>query len=440
MVSKTVKKMSKVKRQQGIYKNHDIFEKAKKVLESENSLLVENDEFEAVVSHCLLNPSIQPPLISKNDFLALLKVFRLEHNEPNKHSCKDSANPYQQLFDFIKKEIPFPEPKHPEFTFIDLFAGIGGFRIAFQNSGGKCQFTSEWDKYAKQTYFENFGEVPYGDIRKIDKKTIPEHDVLCAGFPCQPFSLAGVSKKNSLGRKHGFEDETQGTLFFDIKEILRLKRPKAFMLENVKNLKSHDKGKTFEVIRKSLEEDLGYVVNFKIVDGAKWVPQHRERIFIVGYDPKVINITKEEIIIPTEPEPGYVFPGLKSILDMKTTGYTVGPGTWETLKRHKKKHAEKGNGFGYGLIKVPISENQITRTISARYHKDGAEVLIEQPKDRPRRLSIIEAMQLQGYDPEKFKFPVSNTQAYRQIGNSVVVPAVEACAKEISKVLRRFSK
>lgn len=344
--------------------------------------------------------------------------------------------PYLMKFDFINEDVPFPPKKTWDFTFIDLFAGIGGFRIAFQNAGGKCVFTSEWDKHAKETYEANFGEYPYGDIRGIVKSEIPDHDVLCAGFPCQPFSLAGVSKKNSLGRKHGFEDETQGTLFFEIKEILRIKRPKAFMLENVKNLLGHDKGKTFEVIRHALEDQLGYMVAWDIVDGSKWVPQHRERIFIVGFDPQQIPVKKEEICIPKAPNNGYRYPQLKDIVVEKVKGHTLGPGTWDTLERHKAHHESRGNGFGYGLHSLPIKSGTITRTISARYHKDGAEVLIEQKNDRPRRLTISEAMQLQGFDPERFVFPVSNTQAYKQIGNSVVVPAVQATAVQIASTLR----
>jgi DNA (cytosine-5)-methyltransferase 1 len=329
---------------------------------------------------------------------------------------------------------------YPLFRFIDLFAGIGGFRISFQDVGGQCVFSSEWDKFAQQTYYHNFGEMPSGNIREIDKSTIPDHDVLCAGFPCQPFSLAGVSKKNSLGRKHGFEDPTQGTLFFEVKKTLQIKQPKAFMLENVKNLLSHDKGKTFEVIRKSLEDELGYIVNWKVVDGARWVPQHRQRIFIVGYHPDKVDIAKNDIIIPEKPEEDYCYPELRDIIQDKVEGWTIGQGTWDTLVRHKAYHAARGNGFGYGLHTLPIKKGSVTRTISARYHKDGAEVLIEQKGDRPRRLTIIEAMQLQGYDPDKFHFPVSNTQAYRQIGNSVVVPAIRACAKQMAIVLKERSK
>lgn len=400
----------------------------------------ELEEIEAIISHWLQSPDSNVPLLSNSILMECRKyVFQSEYS-PNSHIHKNCVcepqTPYQLKFDFLYKNLPYPPPEEWNFKFIDLFAGIGGFRIAFQNAGGKCVFSSEWDKYAKKTYAANFGEVPFGDIRKINKNEIPNHDVLCAGFPCQPFSLAGVSKKQSLGRKHGFEDETQGTLFFEIKEILRIKRPKAFMLENVKNLLSHDKGKTFEVIRHTLEDILGYVINWKVVDGANWVPQHRERIFIVGYDPEQIQITKDEILIPEKPSDSYQYPELASIIMKNVNGHTLGPGTWDTLVRHKANHAKKGNGFGYGIHKLPLKKGAVTRTISARYHKDGAEVLIHQENNRPRRLTVREAMQLQGFDPDIFICPVSNTQAYKQIGNSVVVPAVMETAMEISKILK----
>ncbi|MDO5576336.1 MAG: DNA (cytosine-5-)-methyltransferase [Fibrobacter sp.] len=342
----------------------------------------------------------------------------------------------------LLNDVPFPPPKIFHFTFIDLFAGIGGFRIAFQKAGGKSVFSCEWDEAAQKTYEANYGEIPAGDIRSVDKDAIPEHDVLCAGFPCQPFSLAGVSKKNSMGRATGFDDQTQGTLFFEIKEILAKKRPAAFMLENVKNLFRHDKGHTFEVIRHTLEDVLGYIVNWQIVDGSKWVPQHRERLFIVGFNPELIDIKKEEIIIPVKPqlEEHFIPKQLKDIIMPYVEGYTLGQGTWDTLERHKAHHAAEGNGFGYGLHTVPIKPDEITRTISARYHKDGAEILIEQPGQRPRRLTVEEAMQLQGYDPNKFIFPVSKTQAYKQIGNSVVWPAIYSCALKIAKVLKTRKK
>ncbi len=397
-------------------------------------------EINAIVSHWLQNPCIKVPFLT-NSILIECDKFTSLSDEPQANDnlmdgVYDLHEHYQPILNLIFNDLPFPPTNH-NFTFIDLFAGIGGFRIAFQKAGGKCVFTSEWDKFAKQTYEANFGEHPYGDIRKINKSEIPDHDVLCAGFPCQPFSLAGVSKKQSLGKKHGFDDETQGTLFFEIKETLRTKRPKAFMLENVKNLLSHDKGKTFEVIRHALEDLLGYVVNWKIVDGAKWVPQHRERIFLVGYDPKQIQIKKSDIIIPEGPSGDYSYPELKTIIKKKVKGHTLGPGTWATLERHKANHAKKGNGFGYGLHQFPIKNGTVTRTISARYHKDGAEVLIEQKGDRPRRLTVEEAMRLQGFNPKRFVFPVSNTQAYKQIGNSIVLPAVCECALEIAKTIER---
>lgn len=400
----------------------------------------ESKELRAALTHWFQSPHALPPFFTENHKIRVLSELLPGYTKPEEieESWKvaEDSEPYQPLLSLSWDDLPYPPPKSWDFTFIDLFAGIGGFRQAFQDAGGKCVFSSEWDKYAKKTYEANYGETPYGDIRKINKSEIPDHDVLCAGFPCQPFSLAGVSKKNSLGRKHGFEDETQGTLFFEIKEILRLKRPKAFMLENVKNLLSHNKGKTFEVIRHALEDSLGYVITWKVVDGAKWVPQHRERIFIVGYDPGQIAVNKDDIFIPGTPEADYSYPTLPSIIRKKLTGYTLGPGTWDTLERHKANHAAKGNGFGYGIHHLPISKNAVTRTISARYHKDGAEILIAQKGDRPRRLSVEEAMQLQGYDPENFVFPVSKTQAYKQIGNSVVVPAIRSTAKEIAKTFK----
>ncbi len=401
----------------------------------------ETTEIDAVISHWLQSPSLKVPFLT-NAILVECNNFITRHDEQLKDesltSCvNEHQSPYQLTLNFLFDDLPYPPPSCHNFTFIDLFAGIGGFRIAFQKAGGKCVFTSEWDKFAQQTYKTNFGEQPFGDICKINKSEIPDHDVLCAGFPCQPFSLAGVSKKKSLGRKHGFEDETQGNLFFEIKEILRIKRPKAFMLENVKNLVSHDNGKTFEVIRQALEDKLGYVVKWKIVDGGKWVPQHRERIFIVGYDPKQINIEKNEIIIPERPSDDYTYPELKSIIKKNVKGHTLGLGTWATLERHKAYHAKIGNGFGYAIHHFPIKKGTITRTISARYHKDGAEILVEQKNDRPRRLTIEEAMQIQGYDPNKFIFSVSKTQVYKQLGNSVVIPAIQECALEIAKIINR---
>lgn len=390
------------------------------------------EEMRAALTHWFQSPNIIPPGFSASQKKMVIAEFASIYYGSDRNLKKEGDDLKLRV---LWGDLPYPPPDSWDFTFIDLFAGIGGFRQAFQRAGGKCVFSCEWDKYAKATYEANYGETPYGDIRKIDKSEIPDHDVLCAGFPCQPFSLAGVSKKNYLGQKHGFEDETQGTLFFEIAEILRIKRPKAFMLENVKNLLSHDKGKTFNIIQRILGNDLGYGFQWKIVDGARWVPQHRERLFIVGYDPRQVRVHSSEIHIPEHPGSEYQYPPLSSIIEKKLHGYTIGPGTWRTLQRHKDNHAAKGNGFSYRLHKFPIPDGEITRTISARYHKDGAEVLIDQNEDRPRRLSVEEAMKLQGFDPSRFQFPVSKTQAYKQIGNSVVIPAVHAAAAEIAKIL-----
>lgn len=417
-----------------------LIQRAKEHKDSQNADIA---EIPAAVTHLIQTPHLKVPFLSS----ACQNELKKELHQLNESSYEGISLHENDDIDFLPAleqlslfdDLPFAPPKSWNFTFIDLFAGIGGFRIAFQKAGGKCVFSCEWDKYAKQTYAHNYGEIPYGDIRKVPKEQIPAHDVLCAGFPCQPFSLAGVSKKNSLGRKHGFEDETQGTLFFEIKEVLRLKRPKAFMLENVKNILSHDKGRTFEIIRHSLEDELGYVINWKIVNGAHWVPQHRERIYIIGFDPKQITIEKEDINIPVKPEKSYKYPILSSIIKPHIDGYTLGQGTWDTLIRHKEHHEKAGNGFGYGLHTWPLKDDEVTRTISARYHKDGAEILIEQPGDRPRRLSVEEAMQLQGFHPSSFVFPVSKTQAYHQIGNSVVVPAIESSARFIASILEKAS-
>ena len=326
----------------------------------------------------------------------------------------------------IKWDIPFPVPEKPKFTFIDLFAGIGGIRLAYQKQNGKCIFTSEWDKFAKITYEANFGEVPFGDITKIAVSEIPEHDLLLAGFPCQPFSIAGVSKKNSLGKSHGFLDETQGTLFFDVARIIKGRRPKAFMLENVKNLLSHDKKRTFEIIKNTLNE-LDYSIHYKILDGKHFVPQHRERIIIVGFDKEVYN-GEENFQFPLMPPANKMFGEIleKNPMDK----YTLTDHLWTYLQAYAVKHKAKGNGFGFGMTDL----NGISRTLSARYYKDGAEVLIPQEGNNPRRLTPRECARLMGY-PDNFLFPVSDNQAYRQFGNSVVVPLIESVAKEITKVI-----
>lgn len=307
-----------------------------------------------------------------------------------------------------------------KYTFIDLFAGIGGMRLAYEDAGGVCVYSNEWNKYSQQTYKANFGETPDGDITKVDANDIPDHDILVAGFPCQPFSIAGVSKKQSLGRATGFEDKTQGTLFFDVCRILNEKRPKAFMLENVKNLCSHDKGRTFKVILESLEE-LDYQVFYKILDGQNYVPQHRERILIIGFDRKQYgsDIDFEFAITPKDPKP-ILNDILEPTVDKK---YTLTDHLWEYLQTYANKHKAAGNGFGYGIA----PRDGVTRTLSARYYKDGSEILIAQDGKNPRRLTPRECARLQGF-PDSFKIPVSDTQAYRQFGNSVVVPLMSDVA------------
>lgn len=328
--------------------------------------------------------------------------------------------------EIIFHKLPFAEAKKPKFTFIDLFAGIGGIRLAYQNLGGKCVFTSEWDKYSKLTYQTNFGELPHGDITQIDEKDIPDHDILLGGFPCQPFSLAGVSKKNALGRAHGFADETQGTLFFDVVRILEHKKPKIFMLENVKNLISHDKGNTFKVITKALKE-LNYSIHYKVLDGKHFVPQHRERIIIVGFRNEVFN-NKEQFVFPTLPELSLTINDI--LQDEVDSKYTLSDKLWNYLQEYAKKHKAKGNGFGFGMTNL----NGISRTMSARYYKDGAEILIPQTGNNPRRLTPRECARLQGF-PDQFIIPVSDNQAYKQFGNSVVVPLIQAVGKNVVQQL-----
>ena len=326
--------------------------------------------------------------------------------------------------------VPFPAPKNPKFTFIDLFAGMGGFRLAMQAQGGKCVFSSEWNAYSQKTYFSNFGDMPFGDITKeVTKSYIPKKfDILCAGFPCQPFSIAGVSKKKSLGRETGFKDKTQGTLFFDVADIISRHRPKAFFLENVKNLTSHDKGNTFRVIYDTLKE-LRYSVHYLVMDGQTYVPQHRERIMIVGFDEDVYG-GKETFTFPEQHE---ATRSVKEILDPNIDPkYTLSDKLWAYLQNYAEKHRAKGNGFGYGLVDL----NGITRTLSARYYKDGSEILIPQGKGKnPRRLSPRECARLMGY-PDEYRIDrVSDVQAYRQCGNSVIVPLITAVSEQIIKTL-----
>lgn len=373
-----------------------------------------------------------------NDGFAHLTHFWQNHKNGVSQYFKPYAKEYlqeeilsavedpEQLYIPFKYDVPFPPIAKPKFKFIDLFAGIGGIRLAYQNLGGKCVFSSEWNNFAKKTYEANFGEVPFGDITQISEKSIPDHDVLLGGFPCQPFSIAGVSKKNALGRKHGFLDETQGTLFFDIARIIEYKKPKAFMLENVKNLVSHDKGNTFKVIKNTLEK-LGYSIYFQVLNGKHFVPQNRERILIVGFRKDIFN-GEENFKFPKLPEANFV---IREILEDEIDAkYTLSDKLWNYLQAYADKHKAKGNGFGFGLTDL----NGISRTISARYYKDGSEILIPQDGINPRRLTPRECARLQGF-PDSFVIPVSDNQAYKQFGNSVTVPLIQAVGKQLVKSL-----
>lgn len=326
--------------------------------------------------------------------------------------------------------VPGRASAKTEFTFIDLFAGIGGLRRGFESIGGRCVFTSEWDKYAQITYHANYRDnrPVEGDIRQFSDNPdlVPHHDVLLAGFPCQPFSIAGVSKKNALGRPHGFLDQTQGTLFYDTAKIIAAKRPKAFLLENVKNLQRHDKGRTFQTIVDVLTKELGYTIDFRVINAAGWVPQKRERIFIAGFR-RDSGFRFSSMHVPS-PDSG---PKIGEILDNDVPEkYTLTEHLWSYLQNYKAKHEAAGNGFGFGLC----GPNDVARTLSARYYKDGSEILIEQKGSRPRRLTPRECARLMGYDKpgeSNFRIPVSDTQAYKQFGNSVVVPVIESIARHM---------
>lgn len=359
-----------------------------------------------------------------------LYAYLNDYTEKNGQSIQNAVS------GILKEKLDAnPKPtkvRRAKFTFIDLFAGIGGMRIAYNNAGGKCVYSNEWNKFCQKTYEANFGEIPDGDITKVDENKIPDHDILVAGFPCQPFSIAGVSKKNSLGRATGFADKTQGTLFFDVCRILKAKRPKAFMLENVKNLESHDHGHTFEVIKESLNE-LDYKIFYKILDGQNYVPQHRERIIIVGFDRKRYG---DDVQFEFDMTPKIPKPVLADILEPKVDDkYTLSDKLWAYLQAYAAKHKAKGNGFGYGIAKP----NGITRTLSARYYKDGSEILIEQKGKNPRRLTPRECARLQGF-PDDFKIVVSDGQAYKQFGNSVVVPLIQNVAELVSAKMIRLDK
>lgn len=366
------------------------------------------------------------------------------------------TEPPEYVSDAIRQRLlPLPPTTKPQakFRFIDLFAGIGGMRVAFEKQGGECVFTSEWDAYARRTYSANFHDGPShvfaGDITAVHEDDVPSHDVLLAGFPCQPFSIAGVSKKNALGRPHGFADKTQGTLFFDVARILAAKRPRAFLLENVKNLVSHDKGRTFSTIVDVLRNELGYQVHTRVINGKHFVPQHRERIIIVGFREKN-DFSWDALELP----PLDMAPKLASILHRQDgsepkewryiegkngrvpDNYTLSDKLWAYLQNYAAKHRDKGNGFGFGLV----TAKDTARTLSARYYKDGSEILVNQgAKKNPRRLTPRECARLMGFD-DSFRIPVSDTRAYKQFGNSVVVPVIAEVARIMAPFLHDESE
>jgi DNA (cytosine-5)-methyltransferase 1 len=444
----------------------------------------------------LLDDSQQPPMSDSDLLRKLLEIYDqkflaeyLETHCGKSAPCRETVNrwasgksepgfsyrEYKELMNLLP--VQTVTSANCDFRFVDLFAGIGGIRKGFEEQNGLCVFTSEWNKFAGRTYKANYASDPVehhfnDDIREVTlsqdtsvteeeayahiNRMMPDHDVLLAGFPCQPFSIAGVSKKNSLGRAHGFECNTQGTLFFDVARILAAKRPKAFVLENVKNLKSHDKGKTFKVIMETLDE-LGYWVSDsdyegpndpKVIDARHWVPQHRERIVLVGFR-KDLGLHEGFTLRDIEQFYPKKRPAMKNILDKEVDDrYILTPKLWKYLYDYAAKHKEKGNGFGYGLV----GPNSVARTLSARYYKDGSEVLVDRGWDfsggfddeenlenRPRRLTPQECARLMGFsEPGKntFRIPVSDTQAYKQFGNSVVVPVFRAVAKLVSRQLR----
>ena len=314
----------------------------------------------------------------------------------------------------------------PSFTFADVCAGIGGMRLAFENLGGKCVFSSEWDKYCQKTYYENFGEIPQGDITKILIKKIPKHDILLAGFPCQPFSKGGYATRKKLGKKNGFDDTIQGNIFYRLTKIISKTKPKVVFLENVRKLEVHDKGRTLKIILSKLES-LGYSVNYKVISARTVVPQRRERLYIVATRKGI------DFEFPKIPD---LKPQLKLILEKNIDKkYILSDNTWNWLQRHAKKHSKMGNGFGFRLADT----EKTACTLSARYGKDGSEILIPRRSGNPRKLSPRECARLMGF-PDNFKIVVSDTQAYKQFGNSVVIPIIYLIGFELLKALKINNK
>ncbi len=382
----------------------------------------EGDEIEAVVTHWLQSPSTDIPFLTQSMRDHCWASVGVTKRHVKARSVREPLAAYQTRLPIDWSGVPFPPNQENTFKFIDLFAGIGGFRIAMQDLGGECVFSSEWDPYAKKTYELNFGEVPFGDIRKVSENAIPDHDILCAGFPCQPFSLAGVSARNSLNTAHGFACETQGTLFFDIVRIIREKRPRIVFLENVKNLVSHDGGKTFSVIRNTIEA-LGYSFSYKVIDSSPLVPQRRLRCYMV-----CVRNTEQPFEFPEIQGPPLP---LKSILEKKVDeSFTISSKLWEGHQRRTKRNLERGTGFTAFCADLERPSN----TIVARYGKDGKECLIPQEKNNPRMLTPRECARLQGF-PESFIIANAKTISYRQFGNSVAIPVIRRISESIVNLL-----
>lgn len=406
----------------------DIFELLCSYLRGHKPFENIDDEIPAIVSHWMMNRSGNHPYLDN----ARRKLLDAKLEEISLQYFGDVSTGNETGMDFdniVQRDVPFCLSAPPLFTFIDLFAGIGGFRMSLQNENGLCVFSSEWDKSAKSTYFNNFGEIPYGDIRQFTgdrfsdehiEKQIPDHDILAAGFPCQPFSRAGVSARNALGQPHGFACSVQGSLFFDLVRIAKVKKPKVLFLENVRNLVGHDKGRTFKLIKEVITEELGYSFNSDLIDSSPVVPQRRKRCYMV-----CIKDSTEDFQFPAIQ--GSPLP-LRSALDPlpPDNKYTISDRLWEGHQKRSERNVERGTGFTAGIADL----NKPSNTIVARYGKDGKECLIPQEGRNPRMLTPRECARLQGF-PEEFVIPDAKTTAYRQFGNSVALPVVELIAEKV---------
>jgi DNA (cytosine-5)-methyltransferase 1 len=392
-------------------------------------------ELPAIISHWLQNPRSAPLLVAK-DYGTVWRselgaYVRLNMDGFARMKSRYAKSPLPVRINF--GELPFPPVEKPKFTFIDLFAGIGGFRLALQEIAGKCVFSCESDKHAQETYFNNYGEIPFGDIRQFTSETIsdrtistniPDHDVLAAGFPCQPFSRAGVSARNSLGQQHGFSCEIEGTLFFDLMRIAKVKRPRVLFLENVKNLKAHDGGRTFDRIRSTIEDDLGYSFSSAVIDSSPLVPQRRKRCYIVCFR------DKRPFEFPAIT--GSARPLLSALEDAPSESYTLSEKMWQGHIRRTQRNLDRGTGF----TAFEADLNKPANTLVARYYKDGKECLIPQTARNPRMLTPRECARLQGF-PEQFRLHPWDMQAYRQFGNSVALPVVQEIANRIRAAEQR---